>query len=664
MKTMKSIRVAAFVAASLPTLVMAAAQTRDAAQPVPVGSASLSGVVTSTDDPQAPIRQAVVTLSGPALGGDRSVMTDDAGRFTFERLPAGAFTVTASKASFLAASFGAKRPAHPGTPVAVAAGQRVTGLSLRLAKGGVIAGVVRAADGVPLPDMQVMAMRVGDPPRRVGLPGLGAMDGTVTDDRGAYRLFGLAPGSYVVVGLMSGVQQAEMHRRTTAEIDAAFREAQQKGTAPPTPPTPPPIFAAAPVYYPGTVVAANAVRVDVTVGSTHEDVSFAVEPVPSAAIDGIVQRPPGKTGPVTLMISGAGSPMPLSISMAPRLLMAPGPDGHFRFVNLAPGHYSIAAIMTDSSPSPAGPPAGDGGAGGGGGRGAVPSPMANSPPTWWASADVDVNGEDISGVALAMQPGMSVSGRVVFDATTATPPKDLAAMRVTLAPLVPLGSAMMNGTSYGVMQRGAFGSVRDDGTFDIADLAPGPYRLSVTMPGANGLADFWARSAVSDGLDLLDTLVTVAPGQDVDRVVVTLTDRHTEIAGGLQTPSGRPATEYFVVALPTDHALWLANARRVRSTRPATDGHFAFADLPPGSYVLAAVDDLEPSDLSDPKILETIAGAGVQLTLGEGEKKRQDLRLAGGDQNAATAVQHWRPSRPIGSGERRVGSFGCAPYFL
>jgi hypothetical protein len=627
---MKTIRVAALVAASLSALVVVAAQTRDAAQPVPGGSASLSGVVTGTDDPPAPIRQAIVTLSGPNLGGDRSVVTDEGGRFAFDRLPAGAFTVTASKASFLAASFGAKRPAHPGTPVAVAAGQRVTGLSLRLAKGGVIAGVVRTADGVPLPGMQVMAVRDGDPPPRVGLPGLGAMDGTLTDDRGAYRLFGLAPGAYVVVALMTSVQQAEMHRRTTAEIDAAFREAQQKGTAPPAPPVPPPIFVAAPVYYPGTVVAASAVRLDVTVGSTHDDVSFAVEPVPSAAVDGIVQRPAGRTGTVTLVISGAGSPMPLSISMAPRLLAAPGPDGHFRYVNLAPGHYSIAAIMTDSSQGPAGSPAGRGRADvGGGGRG-VPSPVTNSPPTWWASAGVDVNGEDVSGVSLVMQPGMSFSGRVVFDATTATPAKDLTTMRVTLAPLVSLGSAMMNGTSYGLMQRGAFASVRDDGTFDIAGLAPGSYRLTVATPGANGLADFWTRSAVGEGLDLLDTLVTVAPGRDVERVVVTLTDRHTEIAGALQTPAGRPATEYFVVALPTDRALWLPNARRVRSTRPATDGQFAFADLPPGSYVLAAVDDLEPTDLSDPKFLEAIAGAGVQLTLGEGEKKRQDLRLSGG----------------------------------
>jgi hypothetical protein len=52
--------------------------------------------------------------------------------------------------------------------------------------------------------------------------------------------------------------------------------------------------------------------------------------------------------------------------------------------------------------------------------------------------------------------------------------------------------------------------------------------------------------------------------------------------------------------------------------------------LPPGNYLLAAVDDLDPQDLTDQKFLETVAGASLKLTLAEGEKKRQDLRLAGG----------------------------------
>src|SRR5580765_4209030 len=121
------------------SMVATAQQSRDAASAkTPTGSAALTGTVASATDPAVPIRRAIVTLAGAGLGIDRSVVANDDGTFTFDRLPAGSFTVTASKASYLPASFGATRPARPGTPVVVAAGQHVTGIALRLSKGGVI----------------------------------------------------------------------------------------------------------------------------------------------------------------------------------------------------------------------------------------------------------------------------------------------------------------------------------------------------------------------------------------------------------------------------------------------------------------------------------------------------------------------------------------------
>ena len=401
--------------------VATAQQSRDAASAkAPTGSAVLSGTVTSAADPAVPIRRAIVTLAGAGLGIDRSVIASDDGTFTFERLPAGSFTVTASKASYLPASFGAKRPARPGTPVAVATGQHVAGIALRLSKGGVIAGTVRSSSGLPLPGLQVVAMRAGQPPPPLGLPSSVSLDAILTDDRGAYRLYGLEPGSYVIVALVTSTQLSEMHRRSEAELDAAFRDAQQKGAAPSPPSAPMPVFAPAPIYYPGTAVAAQAAPVDVTPDSTHDDVSFTVDPVPSAAIDGVVQRP-AAGGALQLIISGAGSATPLALAMAPRLFRPPGSDGKFRYTNVTPGHYTITALMTDS-PAPAGGPAG-------GGRGGisnvpVPSPTGQVPNIWWASTEIDVSGSDISGVTLVMQPGMTMSGRVQFDATSARPPAD------------------------------------------------------------------------------------------------------------------------------------------------------------------------------------------------------------------------------------------------
>jgi hypothetical protein len=128
--------------------------------------------------------------------------------------------------------------------------------------------------------------------------------------------------------------------------------------------------------------------------------------------------------------------------------------------------------------------------------------------------------------------------------------------------------------------------------------------------------------------DLLDGPLTITPGMDLSRVAITFSDRHTEIGGMLQTPAGLAATDYSVIAFPADRALRVSGSRRIRSTRPASDGQFRFADLPPGDYVLAALTDVDMKDLGDAAFLDSVAAAGLKLSLNEGEKKKQDLRLA------------------------------------
>jgi uncharacterized protein (DUF2141 family) len=472
--------------------------------------------------------------------------------------------------------------------------------------------------------VQVMAIRIGDPPLQIGFARPGVRDGAVSDDAGNYRLFGLTPGSYTILALIGSGQQDEMHRRTQAEVDAAMREAQAKGAAAPVTPTPPPpVFTAAPIYYPGTPFATQATTIDVAAGSTHDDVSFVVDLVRSASIEGAVS-PINGPGWGTLVISGNGSGMPLTMTMAPHLFQAPGADGAFKYTNVAPGHYTISAFANGTggaAPAPAGLA--------GGGRGTGPG--SNADLTTWATAEVDVDGNDITGLSLVLQPALVVAGRLEFDATTAKAPADLTSVRVLISPVSSNGTGSSNNTNYGAPQRSASAMAHADGTFDVRGLTPGTYRVAVSSTPATILTGFALRSATTgDGRDVADTTLTIAPGRSLDGLTIRMTDRHTELGGALVTPAGRPATDYFVIALPDDRSLWMQNARRIRSTRPATDGKFSFVDLPPGNYLLAAVDDLDPQDLTDQKFLETVAGASIKLTLAEGEKKRQDLRLAGG----------------------------------
>jgi hypothetical protein len=65
----------------------------------------------------------------------------------------------------------------------------------------------------------------------------------------------------------------------------------------------------------------------------------------------------------------------------------------------------------------------------------------------------------------------------------------------------------------------------------------------------------------------------------------------------------------------------------VQSTRPATDGQFAVRDLPAGDYYIAALTDVAPEDLGDATFLAGLVSSAVKVTLAEGEKKTQDLRI-------------------------------------
>ena len=57
------------------------------------------------------------------------------------------------------------------------------------------------------------------------------------------------------------------------------------------------------------------------------------------------------------------------------------------------------------------------------------------------------------------------------------------------------------------------------------------------------------------------------------------------------------------------------------------DGRFLFPRMRPGEYRLALVDDAEPDEWRDPEFLRRLAAASVPISLAEGEKRVQDLRV-------------------------------------
>jgi hypothetical protein len=221
---------------------------------------------------------------------------------------------------------------------------------------------------------------------------------------------------------------------------------------------------------------------------------------------------------------------------------------------------------------------------------------------------------------------MTVTGKITFKATRLIPDPDLSRARLTLSPVQTPGVQRI---SLGV----PMAQVEPNGQFRITGVTPGRYRLNgtVPLPQGSGPGPGWAMlSVVAKGQDVLDFPIDIGPNDEIKDVVVTFTDSAQEVNGSLQDATGRPAPDYTIVVFAADNRFWTTPSRRVRSTRPGTDGKFAVPNLPPGEYRIAAVVDVAPGEVNDPAFLEQLVGASVKITLAEGERKTQDLRIAGG----------------------------------
>lgn len=624
----------------------AVAQTRDAAK-APTGTGSIAGVVMTDATPSRPVRRAFVVLGGgSALKLPATAITDDNGAFVFTDLPVGAFTLVASRVAFVPSAYGTKTQGRgSGVPISVGPGQRVTGITLKLLKGSVIAGTVRDSFGRPAADTELILMAVQTVNGRRKVAPL--LQSQRTDGRGEYRIYGLPPGEYLVRAQpQPRLGAGDLRPTTAAEVEwAKLAAAAQGGSVPEPPGTGRPVTLA-PTYYPGVSDIAAATPIALGAAEERVGIDFATQMVPVASISGRVIGPDGnppRNANATLQLAQTSGTtiidqlMGMGLSIGGGLRVAP--DGRLSGSGITPGKYKLVVR----------------GAPGGGEepRGATASPFAaaNAMPsavsammgqalgtsTLWASEDLTIDGTDITGLEMRLQPGVTLTGTMVFEGEDPQAPVDASRAGVTLNPVSreaggPL--AMLTG-----MLQGSFGRVTKERMFTVNGISPDTYRVSFQAPGAMPgmfaaaaapVAGGWVvKSAMLNGKDLADVPLEIRD-TDVSGVVVTFTRLQTEIAGRVQDAAGRGVGGFPIVVFSADRSAWHSGSRRVLSAKPSNDGSYKVTGLPAGEYYVAALTELDPNDLADSSFLEELIASAFKITLAEGEKKVQDLKLGGG----------------------------------
>jgi len=364
------------------SLALQAQPPRDA-RPSASGAASIRGHVLSDESRPRPLRRARVTLSRGPVDLAESAITEDDGTFTFSSVPPGRYTVAVAKEGFVAMMYGARRPARPGTPI-VLHEREVKDVTVRLPPGGVITGVIIDAAGQPAQGVAVSAFAsvfhgaTGE--RRLAPAGQSA---STSDDRGEYRIYGLAAGSYVIAA------QPLMDDPGAGRPGAfEFRISNPRGRA----------VAPVPVYFPSTTDAGEAQPVAVAAGEERDGIDIRVENVPLATISGVAAAPArAGTTFVTLTRRGASSVEFVRVARADQA-------GQFLFGAVPPGDYTV---------------------------------FAHAGGTVWGSIDVTVDGEDISNLGIVMVPMLVISGRLVFEGSSGFPNPSL--LPVPLPVLPPFG---------------------------------------------------------------------------------------------------------------------------------------------------------------------------------------------------------------------------------
>ena len=362
----------------LAALVLFAAQTvappRDPTTPppAPAGTGIIRGrVVTDTG---APIRRALVTINGTALGrgpaASRTVYTNAQGRYELRNLPPGAYSVSARPNQYQGQYLSAVTPRAPsGEPlrVTVTAEQPVVeGYDLTLRRAGVIAGRLVDENGDPVSGVYIQASRFEDPPNR----GVGSAQ--MSDELGRYRIFGLTDGDYKV-----------MARPSTNGDWMQPAEGQSLGFLE--------------TYYPGTHSRADAGRIRVRIGQETAAGDLQLTRVRAMRVSGIVYdsqgAPAGGSNRTILTFTKAGGSMGMGLDAQGRFFIRE-PQ--------APGTYRVVARKADET-----------------GENTLE----------YGSVAVTLVDSDIDDVVVNMKPTVNVAGSVVFEPA---PPATLRADSLTI----------------------------------------------------------------------------------------------------------------------------------------------------------------------------------------------------------------------------------------
>jgi Carboxypeptidase regulatory-like domain len=541
------------------------AQSSAPQKPDEPATGTISGkVVNENGQPMAGASASVRRVNSPGTG--RTAATDVDGNFQVNGLEPGLYTVTAYAPAYTTVL------SDPNAPTShYRIGDSVR---LEMIRGGVVTGTVTNTLGEPVIAVRVRAIMIRDGKGQA--PGMSSFGLTEqpTDDRGVYRIYGLAPGTYLVSAGGIGLSQSFQFNPYDSDV---------------------------PTYAP-SATRDNAAEVSVR-GGEESNVDIRYRGDSGHSISGTVKIGEASAATIMLMPAG-GSGFPIGTS-----LQAPGSRG-FAFNGVGDGEYDLIAQELNSTPT------------------------AELPQLSLSEAKrVTVKGASVSGIELVTRPLGSLSGRILLESSKAPEcqgkrPPLLAEMLVLIRR--PEKDSEKESPPY-LRMFGGSGSPDPNGAFVLGYLWPGRYQFDPRF-----YARYWYLKSVTMGsasattsksqakIDAAANWTVVKSGTQLTNLTITLAEGAASIRGRLNSTEPPSGMAFYLVPSEQDKA---GDVLRFFVTEIAADGTFALNNLPPGRYWALAQTSVDAQTATLAKLREPEAAVARTKLRRTAETQKTEIEL-------------------------------------
>jgi hypothetical protein len=458
--------------------------------------------------------------------------TDSEGNFKATGLVPGVYNLGASLAGYVTA------PA-PAASLLHRIGEHVT---INLVKGGVITGAVTDARGEPMIGEYVYACRVRDAEGSPLIEGRRRYSvGSITDDRGIYRIYGLNPGSYIL--------------RVNADLGAFAGGAELRNGAP--------------TYHPSST-RGGATEITVHSGEEITGINIQYRSQPGYAVTGMLSGEietdnPGNGPRVALFNINSGQIESESYtSNSNRFVFYGVPDGDYEI--FAHRYYQLQ-----------------------GNAGASP-------------VRIQIRGADVTGIELKLFRLSSISGRVSIEPSS-NPCQSKEKLGIeeiyvsaeSIEPKKQSKNPFFAQDDYWSNTR--TGVLNEKREFASKNLEPGRYRIVADLPGESWYVRAINQPApgkVKSPIDTSRAGIAVKRGENLSGIEVVIAEGAASLSGRIvyanelqPKTNKRPLSRYRVHLIPAESTA-AENLLRYFETPAGADGSFAFKKLAPGKYRILA----------------------------------------------------------------------------